>query len=218
MPAVGHFDLAMCFKWLLNLVCLSVLLAVIAFGFARQTVLAKHVAANWTGNFSPCERHSELLKRDTMSLGVRISTSNLELAKQFESALSFWATVVDMAWYEDETTSCAVQLVEATPSILKSPIVARAQLAELANFQGWIAFDSHAPLTKGEMYVIAVHEIGHMLGLRHNPNTNSVMYYFNVMGPQVLDRSDLWQLSFRHKLRFASIDAPVVVPENQLGD
>ncbi len=208
----------MVLKRFLNFVCLLVFLPVLALGFARRPLLAKHFAVNWTGNFAPCERHSELLKRDAMSLGVRISTSNLELAKQFKSALNFWATVIDMAWHQDETSSCAVQLVEGTPAILKKPIVARSQLAELDNFQGWIAFDSHAPLTKLEMYVIAVHEIGHMLGLKHNPNTNSVMYYLNVMGPQVLDRSDLQQLWFRHKLRFASIDAPVIVSESQLGD
>jgi hypothetical protein len=84
---------------------------------------------------------------------------------------------------------------------LQNAVVARAQFVEWQNFEGWIAFDPRAPLTKSEMYLTAIHEIGHMLGLRHNPNPDSVMYYIDLEGPEVLDSYDLTSLAAHHKLR-----------------
>jgi hypothetical protein len=140
------------------------------------------------------------------------------MAKQFKNALNFWATVIDMDWHEDDTSSCAVQLVEGTPAILRGLIVARSQFAERGNFQGWIAFDRHTELTQLEMYAVAVHEIGHMFGLKHNPSPRSVMYYLDLEGREVVDRWDLEQLSIHHKLRFTSIDAPLKITKDESGD
>ena len=169
-------------------------------------------SVNWSGAFEPCERRSELLKRNHMHLGVRISTSNRLMAKEFKRAMDFWATIVDMTWYDEETSSCSLQLVDGTSSILKNATVARSQFTDWSNFQGWIAFDAKAPLTPDEMYLTAVHEICHILGLKHNPSPNSVMYYLDLRGREVLDRSDLLALAARHKLRIASLEKPVRIP------
>jgi hypothetical protein len=56
-------------------------------------------------------------------------------------------------------------------------------------------------LTSTETYLIAVHEIGHMLGLEHNPNPNSIMYFLDPDEPPTLDNRDLTSLCKRHKLR-----------------
>lgn len=173
--------------------------------FADQRV------ANWQGDFSPCNQRSELMKRNPMNLGVKISTSNPVLAQEFREALTFWSTVVDMQWHEDDSESCAMQLVDGTPAILKTSIVARSQFTEWDNFQGWIAFNPRAPLTNMELYLTAVHEIGHMLGLRHNPSVHSVMYYLDLEGTEVLDQTDLATLAVRHKLRVASLSEPITV-------
>jgi hypothetical protein len=166
---------------------------------------------NWAGDFSPCNQRFQLLRHDPMDLGVKISTSNPELALEFRLAMNFWAKVLDMHWHEDTSTSCAVQLVDGTPAILKSSIVARSQFTEWDNFQGWIAFNPRAPLSDTEMYLTAVHEIGHMLGLKHNPSAKSVMYYLDLEGSEVLDAADLASLASRHKLRLASLADPVSV-------
>ena len=122
-----------------------------------------------------------------MNLGVKISTSNPLLGREFREAMDFWSQVLDMRWHEDASATCAVQLVDGTPSILNRTIVARSQFTEWDNFQGWIAFNPHAPLTREEMFLTAVHEIGHMFGLKHNPSSRSVMYYLDLEGSEVLD-------------------------------
>jgi hypothetical protein len=167
--------------------------------------------ANWEGDFSPCNHRFELMKSESMSLGVKISTSNRALAREFRIALDFWSSVLDMSWHEDNSDSCAMQLVDGTPAILKTSIVARSQFTEWDNFQGWIAFNPKAPLTSSELYLTAVHEIGHMLGLKHNPSVRSVMYYLDLEGSEVLDLTDLATLAGRHKMRIASISEPILV-------
>jgi len=156
---------------------------------------------NWTGPYTPCKQHAELLKHDAMDLGVKFSTTNPELEQQFRLALSFWSEVVDMIWHEDSSSSCSIQLVDGTPEILKHTIVARSQFTDWDDFQGWIAFNPSARLTPSEMYLTAVHEIGHMLGLKHNPNARSVMYYLDLEGQEFLDPSDLALLASHHKMR-----------------
>jgi hypothetical protein len=116
-----------------------------------------------------------------------------------------------MNWHDDESNSCAMQLVDGTPAILKTSIVARSQFTEWDNFQGLIAFNPKAPLTSTELYLTAVHEIGHMLGLKHNPSVHSVMYYLDLQGSEVLDQTDLTMLAGRHKLKVASLSEPIAV-------
>ena len=167
--------------------------------------------ANWAGDFPPCNQRFELLKRDPMNLGVKISTSNPVLAQEFRQAMDFWSRVLDMNWHEDESNSCSIELVDGTPAILKTSIVARSQFTEWDNFQGWIAFNPKAPLTNNELYLTAVHEIGHMFGLKHNPSVHSVMYYLDLEGSEVLDETDLATLASRHKMRVASLSEPITV-------
>lgn len=169
---------------------------------------------NWTGPYTSCNRHSELLKQDSMDIGVKFSTSNPGLEQQFRRALTFWSVILDMRWHEDDTSSCALQLVDGTPEILKRSIVARSQFTDWADFQGWIAFNPTAPLNDTELYLTAVHEIGHMLGLKHNPSARSVMYYLDLEGPEYLDASDLALLATRHKLR-ANVQPSVPVVNYQ---
>ncbi len=170
--------------------------------------------ANWTGPYTSCDQHAELLKHEPMDIGVKFSTTSPELQEEFRRALSFWSQVLDMKWHEDKTSSCSIQLVDGTPEILKRTIVARSQFTDWDNFQGWIAFNPTAQLTRLELYLTAVHELGHMLGLKHNPNSHSVMYYLDLEGPEYLDASDLAALASRHKLR-SGIHPGLAVVTNQ---
>ena len=127
--------------------------------------------ANWSANYPPCNRHSELLSQDHMDLGVRVATANPVLARQFRHAMDTWASVLDLDWHEDDTQNCSIQLVDGERQLFQpSAIAARSQLPDRLDFDGWIAFNPGQTLTATELYQISLHEIGHVLGLQHSSN------------------------------------------------
>ena len=173
---------------------------------------------NWGGRYAPCTRHADLLSRDHVDLGVRISTSNGVLALEFERAMDFWAGVLDLEWHEVDSDDCAIQVVDGTPSLFNfcSCMSARSQLPDREAFQGWIAFNPRMKLSRHEMFLDSVHEIGHLLGLAHNPDDSSVMFDFGGDRATSLDAADLDALGARHLLRrriwLGSGDVPVIEP------
>jgi Matrixin len=164
--------------------------------------------ANWSANYPPCNRHSELLKRGHMDLGVRLATANAALADQFRRALDSWARIIDLDWHEEDTQDCSIELVDGDRALFEQHMAARSQLPDRPDFQGWIAFNPGESLTGTELYRISVHEIGHMLGLRHSSNDISVMFGLDLDGLDWLDPADLSALASRHKLRIVSLDKP----------
>jgi Matrixin len=162
-------------------------------------------------SYAPCIWHTELLKQSHMDLGVRIATTRPVLAKQFRLALNFWSHVLDMDWYDENSIGCALQLNDAPLGSFSSGNVAEAQDPAAPGFQGWIGFDPRASLTTSELYYYCVHEIGHLLGLDHNTNPQSVMYFEDAPGPELLDRKDLISLAAHHKLRTPLLSTPIYV-------
>lgn len=172
---------------------------------------------NWAGPYPPCTGSSELLKYQGMDITVRIVTANPVLAAEFRSAMNFWSTVIDMRWHESRTMFCALELLDGDAHLFEDSTVAKSQSSERAGFQGWIAFNPKAPLTRQELFFTAVHEIGHLLGLSHNPNTASVMYYTNRDDSNVLDAADILSLANRHKVR-AFGRVPVLITRGLPGE
>jgi hypothetical protein len=168
--------------------------------------IAEASPPNWTGNYSPCDRHPELLNREHLDLGVRISTSNATLARQFAQAMEFWTSVLDLEWHEVDSQDCSIQLVDGTQELFAGAggcgcIAARAQFPDSPAFEGWIAFNPSVSLTERDMYSVAVHEIGHLFGLPHNPSGSSVMFFLELDESVSLDAADLGTLALRHRLR-----------------
>ena len=171
--------------------------------------------ANWSSNYPPCNRHAELLRQGHMDLGVRVATANRSLAEQFRRAMNSWASILDLEWHEDDSRNCSIQLVDGERELFQpAAIAARSHLPDRLDFQGWIAFNPALTLSKIELYRIAVHEIGHMLGLQHSSNAMSVMYGFDVEGLEWLDPADLAALATHHKLRIATLDKPVKLSQH----
>jgi hypothetical protein len=175
-------------------------------------------AGGWSGNYLPCDRHEEVLKQSSKNLGVRFSISNRDLRAEFVRALNFWATILDMDWYEEDSRNCSIAIFEGDHELFRSAEVARAQFPESSAFQGWIAVNRKVVLRGIEPYMTAVHELGHLLGLRHNPSPRSVMFFLHLDGPVWLDIADLAVLAARHKLRALNSDKPLLVtrPMNDL--
>jgi hypothetical protein len=139
-----------------------------------------------------------------MNLGVRFSTSNPKLTAEFARAMNFWASILEMNWHEEDSRACAIQVVDGELGLFGPAEVARAQFPESPAFQGWIAFNPRVPRPANELFLTAVHELGHLLGLPHSSNPSSVMYFLTLDGPMFLDSADLAALAARHRLRAAA--------------
>jgi hypothetical protein len=163
--------------------------------------------SNWTSVDAPCAKYDSLRKPLLGSVGVRVDVDG-PWADGFRRALRFWNTVLAVNFHEERNlNACGVRIMYGGPDILNRAIVARAQVTEWANFQGKIAVNpgSAIEMSSTEMYAVAVHELGHMLGLKHNASIHSVMYFLDVDGTESLDSNDVSDLSTHHKLRPAII-------------
>jgi hypothetical protein len=150
-----------------------------------------------------------------MHLGVRIAVANPRLAAATRRALYFWSEILDMTWYkEDDPKACAIGVVDGLPDLFDDGPAAKAQFPDWAGFEGLMAFDPRAveALTPQEMYLVAVHELGHLWGIeKHNTNVHSIMYFQNPNPDMVLDRNDLTRLRAHHALLSHAPPAPIPV-------
>ncbi len=173
-------------------------------GFAAQITAGaeEKPQSNWTGADEPCAKYDDMRRPVLGDIGVKID-ANEPWADGFRKALSFWNTVLVANFHEETNLSaCAVRIINGGPDILNNGIVARSQLTGRDNFRGQIAVSPGAAtaMSSDEMYGAAVHELGHMLGLKHNASSRSVMYFLNVNGTEVLDSKDILDLISHHKL------------------
>lgn len=169
-------------------------------------VMARAEQANWTGPYVPCGNASELLRSTHMDLAVAFDTRNHRIEAATKEALNFYAHhLLDMSWHVTaDHAECAMAIEDAVPGLFgDQKDVARAQLPSLAGFHGLIAFEPHADqyMSQSELYTFAVHEIGHLLGLLHNPSPHSIMYYIDVDTSSQFDAADLSALAAHHALR-----------------
>ena len=96
---------------------------------------------------------------------------------------------------ETNLNACAIRVIDSGPDIVNNGIIARSQLIGRDNSHGKIAVSPEAKaMSCAEIYGATVHELGHMLGLKHNASSRSIMYLLNVNGTGVLDSKDILDL------------------------
>ena len=154
---------------------------------------------NWSGDYPECKNKDELLKKGHMEIPVWIATSDPVWAEQQARALNFWSTVLDMNWYPaDNAEDCALAFVDGNPSFMDTDTIGIAQMPAWKGFQGLIAVNlSEFGRTPEQKFRNAVHELGHVWGLEHNPIGASVMYPYDVGTYKVLMKPDLAALKKR---------------------
>jgi hypothetical protein len=175
-------------------------------------------------NDQSCRNYEELLKTDHMSLGVSLDdVTDPQIRQQFRQAMNFWATVLDMEWRRDETPNCAIKVTYGIPAIFDFDDIAQADDPDSDSFRGEIAFNATFPITPRDAYLVCIHEIGHLLGLDHNPSPDSVMHAVRLDGFQKLELTDISALSARHRLRWSNdagqrvaFDFPLAIPMDHL--
>lgn len=164
--------------------------------------------SNWTSSDAPCANFEDMRKPVIGDIGVEIDAAD-PWADGFRQALRFWNTVLMANLHEeDNLNACSVRIIDGDPSIVNRTVAARSQITDWANFRGKIAVSRAAAkdMNSSEIYASAVHELGHMLGLKHNASSRSVMYFLDLSGTEVLDRNDILELSRRHALQAAISD------------
>jgi hypothetical protein len=162
---------------------------------------------NWTSAHAPCAKYDYLRNSVLGNVGVKIDV-NGDWADAFRRALRFWNTALAVNFYENNNLSaCTIRIVAGGADILNHATVARSQVVEWTNFRGKIAVSERAgnEMSSSELYAAAVHELGHMLGLKHNASRHSVMYFLDIDGTEILDSKDIRDLGAHHKLRPAVI-------------
>ncbi len=144
-----------------------------------------------------CQNASVLRSSRHLELGVRFSTHDPRIIQQASRALERWSEIVDLSWHRDDSDNCSIDIKADT-------FAEEDEVAESNAEEGSIIFASDAELTAKQLFVTAFHEIGHLLGLQHNPSAHSVMYWIDFRGDEVLDNSDMHALATIHALRSGS--------------
>lgn len=141
-----------------------------------------------------CENAAALRWSRHLQLGVRFSTHDPRIVEQMSRALDRWSEITDMSWHRDDGQTCSIDIEDGK-------FIGEDEIAEARAQDGSVTFASVGELTAEEVFIAAFHEIGHLLGLQHNPSPRSVMYWIDIRGDEVLDGSDMRALATMHLLR-----------------
>lgn len=132
---------------------------------------------NWSTPDEPCAKYNDLKKYALGDIGVKIDLSDPAWAAAFRRALVFWNKILDVNFREEQNmNACALRITDGPLAMFGGGYTAFAQFADLDGFEAKIVVLPQVPLSPAGKFVNAVHEIGHVLDLRHNPHPRSVMY------------------------------------------
>jgi hypothetical protein len=135
------------------------------------------LAVNWSTPDEPCAKYNDLKKYALGDIGVKIDVSDPAWAAAFRRALVFWNKILDVNFHEQKNIdACALRITDGPPAMFNGGYTAFAQAADLDGFEAKIVVLPQVPFSPAATFVNAVHEIGHVVDLRHNRDPRSVMY------------------------------------------
>lgn len=167
-------------------------------------------AERWVAPFMYCSNSLDLLKQNPGPIGVRFDNVSPIIIQQFHEAFAFWNHILDIEFYDDNTESCAIEVFGS--DLPDDDLVGIAQFPDNPMYQGQILVNAAATsdLTYNNYVLAWIHELGHILCLRHNTNSNSIMYRrllrntsFQMVPSSfgILDNQDIKKLQMRHHIK-----------------
>ena len=146
---------------------------------------------------APC-RNSDALKSATpLNIGVRFNGAPPEVIVEVTKALDYWSTVIQMSWHVSMADDCALDIVSKkwSPDHKGYVQIGGAHFPWSDEYDGIIRYTPRYTSTK-----TFIHEFGHLMGLTHSTDSNSVMYWLADAQGDGLTIEDIVKLSMRHKL------------------
>jgi hypothetical protein len=165
---------------------------------------------NWSTPDQPCANYNDLKKYALGDIGVKIDVSDPAWAAAFRRALVFWNKVLDVNFYEEKNiNACALRITDGPLGMFADGHTAFAQFTDLDGFEAKIVVLPQVPLSPAGKFVNAVHEIGHIVDLKHNPDPKSVMYPFIENSSKLRQFANAVQYKVSH-LRYILEPKPVL--------
>lgn len=148
-----------------------------------------------------CSNASLLRQHGRLDIGVRFA-GNAAFREAEIKALDYWLAVLNLSWHQDETDGCSIEFrpVDSISSFRTDGAfpVAGAHMPSDSRFDGVIYFRYANGYNK---LLVFEHELGHLFGLEHDGDQDSIMYYEPSLSGGDLDPSDLKRLKRLHSMR-----------------
>jgi hypothetical protein len=159
-------------------------------------------AMNWSTPDEPCAKYNDLKKYALGDIGVKIDVSDPAWAAAFRRALVFWNKILEVNFHEEKNIhACALRVTDGSLWMFEGGYTAFAQSADLNGFEAKIVVLPQVPCSPAARFVNAVHEIGHVVDLRHNPDPSSVMYPDIENLSEMREFSNAMEYGISHTLR-----------------
>jgi hypothetical protein len=170
-------------------------------------------AVNWSTPDEPCAKYNDLKKYALGDIGVKIDVSDPAWAAAFRRALVFWNKILDVNFHEEKNiNACVLRITDGPLAMFDGNYTAFAQAADLDGFEAKIVVLPQVPFSPAATFVNAVHEIGHVVDLRHNPDPRSVMYPDIENLSKMREFANAMQYRISHTLRHIFIPKSFMYP------
>lgn len=154
-----------------------------------------------------CRNYRDLLEYQHLDIAVHVDTSNPRVVEAAAKAMDWWSKQIDMSWhFTTSATDCTLELrphVWVSKQLPGSINVVReiggAHLPRNRLYDGVIFF--LYPAVGYDLVRCFVHEFGHLLGLEHTSDPDSIMFSNPDEALLTLTHRDVRQVQRYHALR-----------------
>lgn len=151
-----------------------------------------------------CQASADLLSQEHLTIRAKLDQVSAVDGWALQEALKYWAGVLDLDWKQDnDLNTCNLELLYTTEQTAR---IAYTIMPHAIGFDGAIYLNTtyRTPANRLAEVALLIHELGHVFGLVHNPDLNSVMNYRNESASGAAGRltaADIERVGRMHALR-----------------